>query len=443
MAAASLAHPADGEYWTCLTTRLRVHRSVVPPLLANAVTAVVFLLIGGLLSLLIALTRWESQTVFRLTPEWYYIVLSIHSWAMLIFWIIFMEVAILYFASAIVLNTRLVAPKLAWLAFLLMLGSALVGSLVVLLQGPAYDQPLLTSYAPLRIHPLFLLSAIVFAVGAFMALGVFFATVYVAKKEGAYRGTLPLVTFGAFVAAVIAVESLIGGAIAYIWQFLHAVGLVATIDAEAYRVAWWLLGHGSQQINLAAMVTCWYLLAHLTTGATSVSEKVSRTAFVLYILFINLGAAHHHLSDPGVTSQWRIFNASYAVYGAAMGSLIHAFAIPGAVELALRRQGHGGLLGWLRHAPWGNPAFAALAVSLPLFGVMGGITGLTFGTEQLNMMVHNTLAIPGHFHGTVVAGTSIAFMGIAYVVIRLIALRELLSTRLATLQLYLFGAGAA
>jgi cytochrome c oxidase subunit 1 len=113
------------------------------------------------------------------------------------------------------------------------------------------------------------------------------------------------------------------------------------------------------------------------------------------------------------------------------------------VELALRRQGHGGLLGWLRHAPWSNPGFAALAVSLVLFGTLGGITGLTFGTEQLNMMVHNTLAIPGHFHATVVAGTSLAFMGIAYYVIRLIGLRELLSARIATLQIYLFGVGMA
>jgi cytochrome c oxidase subunit 1 len=32
-----------------------------------------------------------------------------------------------------------------------------------------------------------------------------------------------------------------------------------------------------------------------------VSEKVSRTAFVLYIFFINLGAAHHLLSDSVVS----------------------------------------------------------------------------------------------------------------------------------------------
>ncbi|MBI4307550.1 MAG: cbb3-type cytochrome c oxidase subunit I [Chloroflexi bacterium] len=428
-------------FWTCKTTGLQVHEKAVPPLMVNAVTAVVFLLIGGVLALLIGLTRWEA--VHLLSPRWYYIVLTLHAWSMLIFWIIFIEVAILYFACTAVLNARLITPQAAWLAYVLMLAGALLAATTVLFQGDNWDQPLLTSYPPLRIHPLFLLGAIVFAVGTFLVLGIFFATVWRASRERTYQGSLPLVTFGAAIAAIIAVETLLGGAIAYIWQFLYTIGLVDSVDAEMYRVVWWLLGHGTQQINLVAMVTSWYLLAHLSTGATSVSEKVSRTAFVLYVLFINLGAAHHHLSDPGVTSAWRIWNAGYAMYGAAMGSLIHAFAIPAGVEQALRRQGHGGLFGWLRHAPWGNPAFAALAVSLPLFGVLGGITGITFGTEQLNMMVHNTLAIPGHFHGTVVAGTSIAFLGIAYAVIRLIGLRELLSTRLATFQVYLFGAGMA
>lgn len=432
---------ARARFWTCNVTGLRVHESAVPPLMANAVTAVVFLLIGGLLSILIVLTRWEA--VHLLPAKWYYVVLTLHAWSLLAFWIIFMEVAILYFAGTAVLNARLVTPKVAWWAYVLMLGGALLAALTVFFQEDTWDQPLLTSYAPLAIHPLFLLGAIIFAVGAFLALGVFFASVWRARRERTYEGSLPLVTFGAAIAAIIAVETLLGGAIAYIWQFLHAIGVIPSIDAEMYRVVWWLFGHGSQQINLVAMVTSWYLLAHLTTGAQSVSEKVSRIAFVLYVLFINLGAAHHHLSDPGVTSAWRIWNAGYAVYGAAMGSLIHAFAIPAAVEMALRRQGHGGLFGWLRHAPWGNPAFAALAVSLPLFGVLGGITGITFGTEQLNMMVHNTMAIPGHFHGTVVAGTTLAFMGVAYGVIQLIGLRNLLSVKLAALQTYIFGAGMA
>ena len=33
------------------------------------------------------------------------------------------------------------------------------------------------------------------------------------------------------------------------------------IDPEFYRLVWWGLGHSSQQINVAAMVSIWYLLA--------------------------------------------------------------------------------------------------------------------------------------------------------------------------------------
>jgi cytochrome c oxidase subunit 1 len=433
------APPVEATFWTCLSTKLKVHEKAVPLIMVNAVTAVVFLLIGGVLGLLIGLTRWEA--VHLLQPKWYYMALTVHAWCTLIFWIIFVEVAILYFACTAVLGARLVNPAAAWLSYGLMLGGSLTAATTVIMQNDKWDQPLLTSYHPLAIHPMFLLGAIVFAVGVFIAIGVFFATIWRAKRDGAYQGSLPIVTFGAAIAAIIAVESLLAGAICYIWQFLYSIHVVQNLDAEMYRVVWWLLGHGTQQINLVAMVTGWYLLAHLTTGAQSASEKVSRTAFLMYALFINLGSAHHILSDPGVTNAWRIWNASYAMYGASMASMIHAFAIPAAVELALRKKGGKGLLGYWKLAPWGNPCFVALALSVPLFGILGGISGITFGTEQLNMMVHNTVAITGHFHATVVLGTTLCFMGIAYGVIQLIARRTLLSSKLAVAQLWIFAIG--
>lgn len=443
MASASAAIPAPSgpiaRFWQCAVTGLKVDEKAVPVMMANAVTAVVFLLVGGTLGLLIGLTRWEA--VHLLPPRWYYLALTLHAFSTLIFWIIFMEMAILYFACTAVLGARLVSPAWAWAQWGLMTLGAAIGAVSVIIQGDAYDQPLLTSYHPLHIHPGFLLGVIIFAVGAFVGLGVFFATVWRATYDRTYQGSLPLVTFGAAIAAIIAAESLLAGAIAYIWQFLYTIGIVKNLDAEMYRVVWWLLGHGSQQINLAAMVTCWYLLAHLTTGAQSASEKVSRIAFVLYALFINLGSAHHILSDPGVTNAWRIWNASYAMYGAAMASMIHAFAIPAALELALRRKGGTGLLGYWKKAPWGDPCFVALVLAVPLFGFMGGISGITIGTEQINMLMHNTLGITGHFHATVVAGTSLTFMGVTYGVIQLIANRELVSRKLAVWSLWLFGAG--
>jgi cytochrome c oxidase subunit 1 len=192
------------------------------------------------------------------------------------------------------------------------------------------------------------------------------------------------------------------------------------------------------------MVAVWYLLGTLTVGALPINEKVCRTAFLLYILFINLASAHHLLVDPQVSPAWKVFNTSYGMYLAVLASMVHGMTVPAAVEVAQRRKGLSkGLFEWLAKAPWGNPGFAALALSLVLFGFMGGITGVTFGAEQVNIISHNTLRIPGHFHSTVVAGTTLAFMGLTYYVVPLIFRRRIVSTKLAAAQVYMFGIGIA
>src|SRR5690606_14338163 len=81
-------------------------------------------------------------------------------------------------------------------------------------------------------------------------------------------------------------------------------------------------------------------------------------------------------------------------------------------------------------------------LSLVMFGFIGGISGVVLGTEQLNILMHNTIYVPGHFHGTVVAGTTLAFMAATYLLIPLFFKRELVLKKLAQWQPYLFGIGA-
>jgi cytochrome c oxidase subunit 1 len=57
--------------------------------------------------------------------------------------------------------------------------------------------------------------------------------------------------------------------------------------------------------------------------------------------------------------------------------------------------------------------------------------------------MHNTLYVPGHFHGTVVAGTTLAFMAITYLLVPLIFQRELVLKKVAQWQPYVFGVGVA
>ncbi|MFB6143406.1 MAG: cbb3-type cytochrome c oxidase subunit I, partial [Halorientalis sp.] len=62
------------------------------------------------------------------------------------------------------------------------------------------------------------------------------------------------------------------------------------------------------------------------------------------------------------------------------------------------------------------------------------------GQMQLNMTWHNTFAVPGHFHGTVATGTTLAFMGLLYYVIRLVFGKDWVLAPLARIQPYVYGA---
>lgn len=428
----------QSEFRTCPKTGLKVHLPAEGLIKANAVVAIIFLAVGGLFGILVALTRWPA--VKLLPPDLFYLSLTAHGADALLCWILFFEMALLYFTSAILLGSRLAMPKWGWAQFWLMVIGAALANIAVL-QGES--SIMFTSYVPMKAAPHFYLGLILFAVGALIGCFVFFGTLVIAKEEKTYEGSVPLVTFGAITAAIIAVFTITSGAIILIPTFLWSVGLIQHIDPLIYKVVWWGMGHSSQQINVSVMVACWYAIAALLIGAKPLSEKVSRTAFLLYILFLQLACAHHLLVEPGLSSEWKIFNTSYAMYLAVLGSLIHGMTVPGAIEAAQRRRGFtNGVFEWLRKAPWGNPAFAGMFMSLVLFGFLGGISGVVMGTEQINIIMHNTLYVPGHFHGTVVAGTTLAFMAITYPVVELIFQKEIKFPTLAKLQPYFFGIGA-
>ncbi len=422
---------------TCPTTGLQFHEPSEALIKVNAVAGVVSLLVGGVLALLVLLTRWPA--VHLLPADWFYLVLTGHGLDMLVFWIIFFEMAILYFCSSTLLRCRLATPRMAWAGFWLMVIGALMNNFAVF-RGDS--SVMFTSYAPMGAHPTFYLGLILFAVGALIGCFVFLGTLVVGKAEGTYNGSIPLVTFGALTACIIAVFTIAAGAIILIPTFLWSVGLIGNIDSLMYRTVWWAFGHSSQQVNVSAHVSVWYAVAAIVFGAKPLSEKVSRTAFFLYILFLQLASAHHILVDPGVSSNWKIFNTSYAMYLAVLASLVHGFTVPGAIEVAQRGKGYTkGLFEWLRKAPWGNPVFSGMFMSLLGFGFLGGISGVVLGTEQLNLIMHNTLYVPGHFHATVVVGTTLAFMAITYFLIPVLFRREVMFPKLAQWQPYLFGIG--
>ncbi|MBO33718.1 MAG: cytochrome C oxidase subunit I [Rhodospirillaceae bacterium] len=428
---------SNGNFRICPDTGFKVDLPGEKLIKINAVTAVVFLLIGGLFGVLVALTRWPELHI--LPADLFYLALTAHGLDILLVWIIFFEIALLYFCSSILLNVRLAMPKIAWLAYWLMLIGALITNVIVLMGD---SNVMFTSYVPMQAHPGFYLGIIIFAVGALVACGIFFGTLVIAKKEKTYEGSVPLVTFGAITAAIIAVFTIASGAVILIPTLLWSMDLISYIDPLMYKIVWWAMGHSSQQINVSAQIAVWYAIAAILFGAKPLSEKVSRFAFLMYILFLQLASAHHLLVEPALSSEWKIVNTSYMLYLAVMASMIHGLTVPGAIEAAQRKNGYtNGLFEWLRKAPWGNPVFSGMFLSLVMFGFLGGITGVIMGVEQVNIIIHNTLYVPGHFHGTVAAGTTLAFMAITYWLVPALFRRELILPGWARWQPYLFALG--
>ena len=368
-------------YRTCPRSGLQFEANAEKLMVANAVAAVVFLLLGGILAIGVVLTRWPA--IHWLEASTFYQVLTAHGIDMLIFWIIFFEIAVLYFCSSTLLRCRLATPRLAWLAFALMLIGAVTNNIAVY-QGAS--SVMMTSYVPMMAAPSFYLGLILFAVGALVACFVFLGTLVVAKRDRTYQGSVPLVTFGAITACIIAVFTIASGAIILVPTYLLSVGLIDRVDPLVYRTIWWAFGHSSQQINVAAHISIWYAVAAIAFGAKPMSERVSRGAFLLYILFLQLASAHHLLADPGMSTEWKIVNTSYFMYFAVLASMIHGLTIPGAIEVAQRAKGYDkGLFEWLRKAPWGNPTFSGVFISIIGFGFLGGISGVMMGAGTLGV----------------------------------------------------------
>ena len=143
-------------YRTCPRSGLQFEARAERLMIANAVTAVVALLIGGLLAIGVVLTRWPA--VHWLPADTFYMVLTAHGLDMLIYWMLFFEIAVLYFAASTLLRCRIATPRLAWLAYALMLAGAVINNIAVF-RGDS--SVMMTSYVPMMAHWSFYLGLIV------------------------------------------------------------------------------------------------------------------------------------------------------------------------------------------------------------------------------------------------------------------------------------------
>jgi len=115
-------YDAEG-FRTCSVTGLDIHRSVENYVKLFGLTAVIALAVGGSFAFSVAMTRWEF--IGLLDPSSYYTHLSIHAWNLLIFWMVFMEIAVLYVGGPMVLGRALPLRRLATVGWGTMVAGAI------------------------------------------------------------------------------------------------------------------------------------------------------------------------------------------------------------------------------------------------------------------------------------------------------------------------------
>src|SRR5262249_20623526 len=81
--------------------------------------------------------------------------------------------------------------------------------------------------------------------------------------------------------------------------------------------------------------------------------------------------------------------------------------------VAGRLRGGRGARGWVTALPWDNPMMLAVAFSFVMLG-LGGAGGLINMSYQVNLSVHNTQWVTGHFHLIFGGAIVIMYFMIAY-----------------------------
>lgn len=416
-------------------TGLRLDRATRRLILTFLGTA--FLILGGAATaaLLVALTR--APAIQLLWPSAYYMTLTFHGILALTMWPHVFEATIWLWTCTSLLRTRLAAPALGWLAY----GLAALGILMILgTVASGRASVMYTLYIPLRADPLFYLGHVLYAVGLLVLLILFGLNLLKARAEGTYTGSLPLLTYGMAVCAIITVVAIIGAVAAFVPAMLWAFRIVvAKVDPLYFKATFWSMGHTLQYTNITAMVVAWYATATFAVRAKPVSEKFSRWAFALYTVTTLPVFMHHLLVDPTWSHAVKWVGATFVGILLGIPSAMHGLAVPASVEKTLRTRGVAGLWGWLRQWGWDNPPMILLAFSVVLFGI-GGFDGTIATTLQLNMTRHNNMWIPAHIHGALAGGTTLGFMAFAYGFLPHLGF-EIKGKGLAKFQAWLTGVG--
>jgi cytochrome c oxidase subunit 1 len=400
--------------------------------------AVVALAIGSLFGPLQAFEHSGLDLYPYLKPlfQSYYQGLTLHGVLNALVFTTFFITGFLTLTTIFGLKRPLRNPVLNKVGFWLMVVGLVVTAIPLLLDEASV---LYTFYPPMKAHWAFYLGLTLVVVGSWIEGWGFYITYYAWRKENPGVRT-PLMTFGGLITMVMWQIATLGVAVEILTMLLPwSLGLIDGADPQLARTYFWFTGHPLVYFWLLPAYVSWYAMLPKQVGGKLFSDSLARFAFWLFLLLSVPLGFHHQYVDPGVPAGWKFLHAilTYSVF---LPSLLTAFTIVASLEYAGRKRGGKGIFGWLRALPWGDPSVTAQLLAGVLF-FFGGISGMVNASYNINLVVHNTAWVPGHFHLTVASAVTMSFMGISYWMVPYITGKKLWKPKWAVWQSWIWFVG--
>jgi len=326
-------------------------------------------------------------------------------------------------------------PLILGSLILIVVGSVMAGWQIVANKASV----LYTMYPPLQATWIYYLGLVLVVVSTWLtALNVVLG--YRAWRREHPVERIPLPAYGVVATYVMWFIASLGLAVLTLGLLLPwSLGWIDAIDPQLARTLFWFSGHPVVYFWLLPAYVSWYVMIPAQVRGKIFSDALARFVFALFLVLSIPTGFHHQYTDPGVDPRMKAVQAviTFAIF---FPSMITAFSLAAALEIGGRRAGGRGLLGWIRKLPWGDPSVTAQLLAMLGF-VLGGISGLINASYTVNLVVHNTAWVPGHFHLTVGTAVALSFMGITYWLLPHLTGRSLRGRRVALTQAWLWLAG--
>ncbi len=366
----------------------------------------------------------------------YYQGLTLHGVLNALVFTIFFIAGFLYLTTEISLKRPIKSYGLAWLSFWTILIGTVLAAIPILTKKASV---LYTFYPPLMAHPSFYIGLTLVVVGSWIAVLVVLRTYLAWRKENP-GVRIPLMFVATATTYILWFIATIGVAAEVIFLLIPwSLGWVKETNPLLARTLFWYFGHPLVYFWLIPAYLAWYTIMPKVAGGKLYSDPMARLTFILFILFSMPVGTHHQFADPGISTNWKALH-TFFTFLVTFPSFLTVFNLAASLEYAGKSNGGSGLFRWWARLPYGNPVFASFISAMVLF-IFGGISGIVNASYNVNMVVHNTSFIFGHFHLTVGSAVTLTFMGLTYLILPQLSKRELCGRRLALLQSYLWLVG--